>query len=108
MTTVNRIRLAELVARERALYVQLHSRSAAHYSDARNLFGRVPMTWMNKWPGGFPPYLAGVRGNRITDVDGSEHIDFALGDTGAMAGHSPPETVAALRPRRQHRPSDTD
>ena len=28
MTTINRIRLAELVARERALYVQLHSRSA--------------------------------------------------------------------------------
>ena len=53
MTEINRDRLAELVARERALYVQLHSRSAAHYSDARNLFGRVPMTWMNKWPGGF-------------------------------------------------------
>jgi len=90
------------------LYVQQHPRSAAHYSDARNLFGRVPMTWMNKWPGGFPLYLAGARGNRITDVDGSEHIDFALGDTGAMAGHSPPETVAALRPCRQHRPSETD
>ena len=97
MTTINRIRLAELVARERALYVQQHPRSAAHYSAARNLFGRVPMTWMNKWPGGFPLYLAGARGNRITDVDGIEYIDFALGDTGAMAGHSPPETVAALR-----------
>ena len=81
---------------------------AAHYSDARNLFGRVPMTWMNKWPGGFPLYLAGARGNRITDVDGSEYIDFALGDTGAMAGHSPPETVAALRPCRQHCQIDTE
>ena len=108
MTTINRIRLAELVARERALYVQQHPRSAAHYSDARNLFGRVPMTWMNKWPGGFPLYLAGARGNRITDVDGSEYIDFALGDTGAMAGHSPPETVAALRPCRQHCQIDTE
>ncbi|MEY4222748.1 MAG: hypothetical protein RL334_1390, partial [Chloroflexota bacterium] len=85
-----------------------HPRSAAHYSDARNLFGRVPMTWMNKWPGGFPLYLAGARGNRITDVDGSEYIDFALGDTGAMAGHSPPETVAALRPCRQHCQIDTE
>ena len=54
MTVINRDRLAELVARERALYVQQHPRSAAHYYDARNLFGRVPMTWMNKWPGGFP------------------------------------------------------
>lgn len=99
MTVINRARLAELVARERALYVRLHPRSAAHYSAAHNLFGRVPMTWMNKWPGGFPLYLAGARGNRITDVDGIEYIDFALGDTGAMAGHSPAETVAALRQR---------
>ncbi len=81
---------------------------AAHNSDARSLFGRVPMTWMNKWPGGFPLYLAGARGNRITDVDGSEYIAFALGDTGAMAGHSPPETVAALRPCRQHCQIDTE
>ena len=78
MTVINRDRLTELVARERALYVQQHPRSAAHYSAARNLFGRVPMTWMNKWPGGFPLYLAGARGNRITDVDGIEYIDFAL------------------------------
>jgi glutamate-1-semialdehyde 2,1-aminomutase len=99
MTGINRSRMAELIARERALYVRLHPRSAAHYSDARNLFGRVPMTWMNKWPGGFPLYLAGARGNRITDADGIEYIDFALGDTGAMAGHSPAELVAALRQR---------
>ena len=99
MTVINRSRLEELIARERALYVRRHPRSAAHYSDARNLFGRVPMTWMNKWPGGFPLYLAGARGNRITDVDGIEYVDFALGDTGAMAGHSPAETVAALRQR---------
>jgi glutamate-1-semialdehyde 2,1-aminomutase len=45
------------------------------------------MTWMNKWPGGYPPYLKGARGNRIIDADDNEYVDFALGDTGAMAGH---------------------
>jgi glutamate-1-semialdehyde 2,1-aminomutase len=35
----------------------------------------------------------------VTDVDGHEYADFCLGDTGAMAGHSPPATIAALRER---------
>ena len=40
-------------------------RSAGH-----NLLGGVPMTWMRMWPGGFPLYLAGATGARLTDVDG--------------------------------------
>ena len=57
------------------------------------------MTWMNKWSGGYPVYLATAKGNRITDVDGNAYVDFALGDTGAMAGHSPDATVAAIQER---------
>ncbi len=65
------------------------------------------MTWMNKWSGGFPLYLDHARGNRITDVDGHTYVDFALGDTGAMAGHSPARhgrgrRPADGRPRRHH------
>ena len=55
------------------------------------------MTWMAKWGGGFPMFLVHARGNRVTDVDGHTYVDFALGDTGAMAGHSPAPTVAAVR-----------
>src|SRR5688500_16449139 len=57
------------------------------------------MTWMAKWAGGHPVYAATARGARITDVDGHEYADFCLGDTGAMAGHSPPATVAAVQRR---------
>jgi glutamate-1-semialdehyde 2,1-aminomutase len=57
------------------------------------------MTWMNMWTGGFPLYLDHARGNRISDVDGHTYIDFALGDTAAMAGHSPAPTVAAVTRR---------
>ncbi len=32
-------------------------------------------------------------------MDGFEYIDFALGDTGAMAGHSPDAPTAAVRRR---------
>ena len=33
------------------------------------------------------------------DVDGHTYVDFALGDTGAMAGHSPEPTVRAVHER---------
>jgi glutamate-1-semialdehyde 2,1-aminomutase len=35
----------------------------------------------------------------VRDVDGNEYADFCLGDTGAMAGHSPEPAMAALRER---------
>ena len=97
--TIDRRRLAELLDLERATHEQRNATSRELYLAADNLFGRVPMTWMNKWSGGTPMYLAAAHGNRITDVDANTYIDFALGDTGAMAGHSPPATVAALARR---------
>src|SRR6478672_13562847 len=99
MPDLDRSRLTELLAAEQATYTQDHPRSRELFDEATNLFGRVPMTWMNKWSGGFPLYLDHARGSRITDVDGHTYVDFALGDTGAMAGHSPRPTVAAVQQR---------
>lgn len=96
---IDRVALTEQLDRERASYAQRTPGSKALFDQADHLFGRVPMTWMNKWSGGYPLYLATARGNRITDVDGNEYIDFALGDTGAMAGHSPDATVRAVHER---------
>lgn len=96
---IDRDRLAELLVRERDLYQQRNPKSAALYGQATNLFGGVPMTWMNKWSGGFPLYFKTAHGNRIVDVDGHEYIDFALGDTGAMAGHSPMASTSAITSR---------
>lgn len=92
-------RLETLVRRERATHASRTPNSKALFDGADHLFGRVPMTWMNKWSGGYPLYLATAKGNRITDVDGHTYVDFALGDTGAMAGHSPDATVAAVNRR---------
>jgi len=96
---VDRGRLADLAARERAAFAERNPGSAAAYARAGNLFGRVPMTWMNKAAAGFPVYLDRARGARVTDVDGHEYVDFCLGDTGAMAGHSPAPVVAAVHRR---------
>lgn len=99
MAAIDRVRLTAELEDERAMHLQRSPRSKALYDQADHLFGRVPMTWMNKWAGGHPIYLATARGNRITDVDGCEYVDFALGDTGAMAGHSPEATVKAVQQR---------
>ncbi len=96
MTQVDRRHLAELLARERATYAERSPTSARHYAEAAHLFGRVPMTWMNKNAAGFPLYAERARGNRVWDVDGHEYLDLALGDTGAMAGHSPQPVVDAV------------
>lgn len=97
--SIRREQLAEVLAVERARHEQRTPRSRELFEQADHLFGRVPMTWMNKWSGGYPLYLDRARGNRVTDVDGNEYVDFALGDTGAMAGHSPEPTVAAVTRR---------
>jgi len=54
---------------------------------------------MNKNAAGFPLYLRSARGARVTDVDGHEYLDLSLGDTGAMAGHSPEPVVRAVHRR---------
>lgn len=92
-------KLADRLDEERARHRERTARSRSLFQRADHLFGRVPMTWMNKWSGGYPLYLATAHGNRVTDVDGNEYVDFALGDTGAMAGHSPAATVAAVQER---------
>ena len=96
---IDRARLGRLLERERIAFVERHPRSAAAYAGAAHLFGKVPMTWMNKNAAGFPVYLDRARGARLIDIDGNDYLDFCLGDTGAMAGHSPAPVVAAVTRR---------
>jgi glutamate-1-semialdehyde 2,1-aminomutase len=97
---LDRDRLASLIEVERRRYAEERTRSRAALEAARaSLLAGVPMTWMSKWPGGFPPQLASARGCRVSDIDGHEYVDFCLGDTGAMAGHSPEPTVRAVAAR---------
>lgn len=100
VAAIDREHLGRLLHREREDYLARHPRSRAALARGRDsLFTGVPMTWMAKWPGGFPLYAAEARGNHVTDIDGHGYLDFCLGDTGAMAGHSPPPTVEAVRRR---------
>ncbi|HET7441038.1 MAG TPA: aspartate aminotransferase family protein, partial [Terriglobales bacterium] len=46
--------------------------------------------------GAFPPFVREAQGAHFFDVDGHRYVDFCLGDTGAMTGHSPAATVSAV------------
>jgi glutamate-1-semialdehyde 2,1-aminomutase len=93
----DRRRLASLLEQERAAFRSANPRSQRlHEESRRSLICGVPMPWMTEWAGDFPLYFSEARGNRITDVDGHTYIDFGLGDTGAMPGHSPGATVDAV------------
>jgi glutamate-1-semialdehyde 2,1-aminomutase len=94
---IDRDHLGALLAAQRNRFAAANPRSQAAYAAATHLFGRVPMTWMNKGFGGFPLSLATAQGARVTDVDGHEYVDLCLGDTGAMAGHAAPAVVEAVR-----------
>ena len=95
---INRRRLVELRQKEDARFLALHPKSGQLFEQGKkNMPGGVPMSWMAKWPGAYPVFVESAKGARFSDVDGNTYIDFCLGDTGSMTGHSPDATVAAIR-----------
>jgi glutamate-1-semialdehyde 2,1-aminomutase len=44
----------------------------------------------------YPFYVAKAKGSKLYDVDGNEYIDFWLGHTALILGHSPPQIVKAV------------
>ena len=89
--------VGELLPRELDRFEREHPRSRELAERAEGpLLSGVPMPWMIRWPGAFPLFAAEAEGARFRDVDGHEYVDFCLGDTAAMTGHSPEPTVRAL------------
>jgi len=97
MKTVDRTRLAALMVREQKRFVDERPKSKALFERARkSLLAGVPMNWMAKWAGAFPPFVREAQGAHFFDEDGHRYADFCLGDTGAMTGHSPFAIVKAV------------
>ena len=98
MSTINRERLASLWQSEVDLFRSARPQSKVLWEKAvKHMPDGVPMLWMAKWPGPWPVYVERAEGAHFTCVDGLDHIDLCLGDTGAMVGHAPPATVRALQ-----------
>ncbi len=91
---VNDEQLSKLREREDKLFYERTADSKKAFDEAhKNLLNGVPMPWMGDWGTDHPIFLDYAEGNRCYDIDGNEYVDFCLGDTGAMFGHSPKATA---------------
>ena len=94
---IDRTHLKKLHAKEEERFLARTPKSRERFEAAKKVMpGGVPMSWMTKWPGKYPLFVASAKGAHFVDVDGNEYIDLCLGDTGSMTGHSPAATVAAI------------
>ncbi len=85
------------MARERQRFLAQNPKSVALAERAQlALFDGVPMHWMADWSTPCPLFVARAQGARFHDVDGHAYVDFCLGDTGSMFGHSPAPIARAL------------
>ncbi len=97
MRVLDRSRLEKLLHMEEKRFHVEHPKSYALYQRAcKSMQGGVPMLWMIRWAGTFPIFVKEAKGAHFTDMDGKAYIDFCLGDTGAMTGHAPEATLAAI------------
>ena len=97
-TVIRPERIAELMKIEEQRFLDLHKASTAAFNKSSKVMHEgVPMSWMAKWPGAHPVFVKEAKGAHFTDLDGHDYIDFCLGDTGSMTGHSPAATVAAVK-----------
>ena len=98
MPSIDRDRLQFLMQSEQKKFIDERPKSKALFERARkSLLGGVPMNWMTKWAGAFPPFVREAHVAELFDVDGHRYVDLCLGDTGAMTGHSPSATVSAVQ-----------
>ena len=95
---INRTKLVALRKLEDQRFLESHKKSGELFAKAKDSMPNgVPMSWMSKWPGAYPVFVEEAKGAGFVDVDGNTYIDFCLGDTGSMTGHSPEATVSAIR-----------
>jgi glutamate-1-semialdehyde 2,1-aminomutase len=96
-------RVHRLHAAESARFLAAHPRCAALHEQAQRhfLFG-VPLHWMADAPTPVPLFVDRAQGARLVDADGHTIIDFCLGDTGAMFGHSPAPVARVLAEQGGH------
>ena len=97
---INWQRAQTLWDNERASFIERNptSQAIAQRAQQHLLFG-VPMHWMTDWSTPFALSVQNANGVNVSDADEHHYIDFCLGDTGAMFGHSPAPVAQILAER---------
>ena len=87
---LDRDRLALLMATEQRRFADAHPRSAAlHESAKASLLDGVPMPWMIKWAGPFPPYVESSQGAQETVAALYDRLDRRADESKRRAGPEP-------------------
>ncbi len=95
---ISDVAVRAMLKREKNLFLQRNPKSKAlSEKAAQNWLRGVPMHWMVDWGTPFPLFVNHANGVDLADADGNTYLDFCLGDTGAMFGHSPKAVVDALQ-----------
>jgi glutamate-1-semialdehyde 2,1-aminomutase len=95
---ISGVAIKAMLNHENSLFVQRNPKSQGlSEKAAKNWLRGVPMHWMVDWGTHFPLFVSKAQGVDVTDADGNAYVDFCLGDTGAMFGHSPPAVVDVLK-----------
>jgi len=77
-------------------YVSKTSKSKALYERAKKVFP-AGVSYGIRYFEPYPFYTAKAKGSKLYDVDGNEYVDFWLGHTALILGHSPPAVVEAVK-----------
>ncbi|RBQ21050.1 aspartate aminotransferase family protein [Spongiactinospora rosea] len=100
MTTpgIDEDRLARLLERERAAWIEGRPKAAALHERARaSQVHGTPHHWVRQFPPPVPLVVERAEGVRLHDTDGHVYADFGLAATAALWGHTHPAVVEALR-----------
>ena len=77
-------------------YLDKTKRSKNLYKRAKNVLP-AGVSYAIRYFEPYPFYTARAEGSKLYDVDGNEYIDFWLGHTALILGHSPPAVVEAVK-----------
>ena len=94
---IDRGKLKQQHERELKMFEEAHPKSKALHKEASEyLLQGVPLNWMVRWSSAYPITVVEAKGAHLKCVDGLDHIDFCLGDTGSMVGHAVDASVKAI------------
>src|SRR6187200_1312675 len=97
-STIDRMRIAELMEREMARQRERTPESAQRYQRAVKVMpGGVPSSFQENDP--WPVYVERGEGTRVWDVDGNEYVDFHNGFGVMCIGHANEKVGGAVKAR---------
>lgn len=77
-------------------YVSKTTKSKALYEQAKNVLP-AGVSYSIRYFEPYPFYTAKAKGSKLYDIDGNAYVDFWLGHTALILGHSPPAVVEAVK-----------